>query len=182
VHGDGAPSAWLTRWAHLLPPGCTVLDLACGAGRHVRWLAARGHRVTGVDRAAAAVEPLKGLAEIIVADVEGGPWPLAGRLFDAVLVTRYLWRPLLPAIVGAMAPGGFLIYDTFAAGQETVGRPARHEFLLQPGELLRVAADADLRVVAYEDGFIDSPASFVQRVVACKPPAGAALPAVYRLL
>lgn len=169
-HGDGAPSDWLLRWAHLLPPGSTVLDLACGRGRHVRWLAARGCRVTAVDRDADAVEPLRPIAEVVVADIENGPWPLAGRSFDAVLVTHYLWRPLLPAIVASVAPGGALLYETFASGQETVGRPARADFLLQPGELWRAAEG--LAVVAYECGTLDAPPRFVQRIAACRSPAG----------
>lgn len=169
AHGDGAPSDWLLRWAHLLPPGGTVLDLACGRGRHVRWLAERGFRVTALDRDADAVTPLAAVAEVIVADIENGPWPLAGRHFDAVLVTNYLWRPLLPAIVACVPPGGALLYETFAVGQETVGRPARPDFLLQPGELWRAAEG--LAIVAYECGTLDSPPRFVQRIAACRGPA-----------
>lgn len=171
-HGGGEPSAWVTRWAHLLPAGATILDVACGSGRHLRWLAKRGHRVTGVDRDEAAAGPLRTLADIVIADIEGAPWPLAGRRFDAVLVTNYLWRPLLPTILDAVADGGMLIHETFADGQQTVGRPSRADFLLQPGELL--AACAGLRVVAYEDGFLDAPPRFVQRIVAVRrPPAHA---------
>ena len=168
AHGSVEPSAWLRRWAHLLPPGAHVLDVACGGGRHVRWLAARGHRLTAVDRDAAAVAPLHALAEVVVADIENGPWPFAGRRFGGVLVTNYLWRPLLPVIIDAVASGGVLIYETFADGQQSVGRPARPDFLLQPGELL--AACAGLRVVAYEDGFLDAPARYVQRIVALRAP------------
>lgn len=168
-HGAGEPSPWVTRWAHLLPAGATVLDVACGSGRHLRWLAALGHRVTGVDRDEAAVAPLRALAEVMVADIEQGPWPWPGRRFDAVIVTNYLWRPLLPTIVDAVADGGVLIYETFADGQQTVGRPSRPDFLLRPGELL--AACAGLHVVAYEDGFLDAPARFVQRIAAVRHPA-----------
>lgn len=158
------PSPWVRRWAALIRPGGHVLDLACGGGRHLRWLAAQGFAVTGVDRNADAVEPLRALGEIVVADLEGAPWPLPGRRFDAVVVTNYLWRPLFPAIRAALAPGGVWIHETFGAGQQTVGRPSRPEFLLQPGELLREAAG--LRVVAYEDGFLDAPPRFVQRIAA----------------
>ena len=168
-HGGGEPSPWVTRWAHLLPAGATILDVACGSGRHLRWLAERGHRVTGVDRDEAAAGPLRALAEIVIADIENGPWPFAGCRFDAVLVTNYLWRPLLPIVVDAVADSGVLIYETFADGQQTVGRPSRADFLLQPGELL--AACAGLRVVAYEDGFLDAPARYVQRIVAVRQPA-----------
>lgn len=166
----GAPSDWLLRWAHLLPPGARVLDLACGSGRHLRWLAERGFAVTGVDRDAAALEPLRGIAEIIVADLEGQAWPLTGRRFGAVLVTNYLWRPLLPFVVASVDDGGWLIYETFAHGQQTVGRPSRPEFLLQPGELASLCAP--LRMVAYEDGFLRDPERYVQRVVATRAQPG----------
>lgn len=172
----GAPSAWLLRWSQALQPGASALDLACGSGRHLRHLAALGMRVTGVDRDARALEPLRGLAEIIEADIEAGPWPLAGRQFDLVLVSNYLWRPLLPQIVDAVAPGGWLIYETFARGQHSIGRPANPDFLLAPGELLR--ACSGLRVVAFEDGFEPGAEGvnprFVQRVAAVReaPAAG----------
>ena len=169
MHGNGTPSDWLLRWAHLLTAGSTVLDLACGGGRHSRWLAAQGMRVTAVDRDAQAVQPLRELAEVIVADIEGGPWPLAGRSFDAVLVTNYLWRPLWPAIGAVVAPGGWLLYETFAAGHERLGRPSRPDFLLQPGELLRVSEELGLDVVAYENGRLADPPRIVQRVVARRP-------------
>jgi SAM-dependent methyltransferase len=167
-HAGAAPSSWLLRWAHLLPPGGRVLDLACGSGRNLRWLAAQGFQLTGVDRDAAAVDALRGLAEIVVADIETGPWPLADRRFDAVLVTNYLWRALLPTIVHTVADGGWLIYETFADGQQSVGRPSRPDFLLQPGELL--AACVDLHVVAYEHGFEAAPDRYVQRIVATRHP------------
>jgi len=142
-----------------------VLDLACGSGRHVRYLAARGLHVTAVDRDRDALAHSQGLAdEVIVADLEGGPWPLPGRRFDAVVVTNYLWRALLPAIVGSVAEGGLLLYETFTLGQENFGRPTNPEFLLQPGELLRAAQG--LHVIAYEDGVAQQPQRRVQRLAA----------------
>lgn len=182
-HGELPPSAWITRFAGLVRPGGTVLDLACGSGRHVRWLAAQGFAVTGVDRDEAAVAPLRGLAEIVVADLEGAPWPLAGRRFDAVVVANYLWRPLLPRLREALAEGGVLLYETFAHGQQLIGRPSRPDFLLQPGELL--AACAGLRIVAFEDGFEAAAgargARFVQRLAAVAEPAALAAPVRYGL-
>jgi SAM-dependent methyltransferase len=169
-HAGLAPSPWVQRWSHLVPQGATVLDVACGSGRHVRWFAARGCRVTAVDRDAAALAGLGGLAELHVADIEGAPWPLPGRHFDAVVVTNYLWRALLPTIVASVAEHGVLLYETFAAGNASVGKPSNPLFLLQPGELL--AATAGLRVLAYEDGFLDGPARFVQRIVAVRDAAG----------
>ncbi|WP_416763319.1 class I SAM-dependent methyltransferase [Roseateles sp. So40a] len=150
------PSHWVLRWSQAWRDReqPTALDLACGSGRHLRLLAGDGVAVTGVDRDAAALAGLRNLSgrvELIEADIESGPWPLAGRVFDLVIVTNYLWRPLLPRVVEAVAPGGWLIYETFTDGQQTVGRPARPEFLLRPGELLE--AVAGLRVIGYEDGF-----------------------------
>ncbi|MBN8508576.1 MAG: class I SAM-dependent methyltransferase [Burkholderiales bacterium] len=172
-----APSPWVRRFASLLRPGGTVLDLACGSGRHVRWLAARGFAVTAVDCDVAALAGLQGIAaEVLAADLEAAPWPLPGRRFDAVLVTHYLWRPLFPALLGSLADGGVLVYETFADGQQAIGRPSRPEFLLRPGELLERAAG--LRVVAYEDGFeAGPPPRFVQRIAAWRPdPAEASHP------
>ena len=178
MHGTETPSPWVVRWAHLVPAGGAVLDLACGRGRHMRWFAARGHPVTGVDRDTDALARLSGMGETIAADIEGGPWPLAGRRFAAVVVTNYLWRPLFPRILESVAEGGVLLHETFAQGNETVGRPSRPDFLLAPGELLR--AYADLRVVAYEDGFLPDPDRFVQSNACVRPPAAAA-PVRYKL-
>jgi SAM-dependent methyltransferase len=169
-----AVSPWVRRWSALVPAGARVLDVACGGGRHVRWFAERGCTVTGVDRDAAALEPLRALARVVVADLEAGAWPLPGETFDAVVVTNYLWRPLLPTIVGSVAAGGTLIYETFAVGNETVGRPSNPDFLLRPSELL--AAAQGLRVVAYEDGFVEPPPRFVQRLCAVREGAPRAVP------
>jgi SAM-dependent methyltransferase len=168
-HGAEPASAWVQRWSHLVPTGASVLDVACGAGRHLRWFAARGARVTGVDRDAAALQGLAGIGEVVVADIEGGPWPFAGRRFDAVVVTNYLWRALLPTIVASVADDGVLIYETFAIGNEAFGKPSNPNFLLQPGELLQ--ATAGLQVVAYEHGFAAAPDRIVQRIVARRAPA-----------
>lgn len=184
AHGQEVPSAWVQRWSHLVPVGGTVLDLACGHGRHMKWFAGHGHPVTGVDRSPEAIAALEAWGEAIVADVESGPWPLlqAGqvRQFDAVVVTNYLWRALFPRIIQSLVPGGVLIYETFAIGNETVGKPSRPDFLLQPGELLR--AFAELRVVAYEDGFMAQPERFVQRIAAVRASgAPTTLPVRYEL-
>ncbi len=169
-HGTQAPSAWVQRWSHLLHPGGSVLDVACGHGRHMRWFAQRGHPVTGVDRAPEAIAALAGLGQAVLADIEHGPWPLLQdgqpRTFDAVVVTNYLWRPLFPTLLQSLAPGGVLLYETFATGNETVGKPARPDFLLQPGELLRQCAG--LRVVAYEDGYLAQPERYLQRIAAVR--------------
>ena len=176
---SGPPSLWVQRHARLFKPGARVLDVACGSGRHLRWLAAQGYQVTGVDRDGAALASLDSIGSVVTADIEDGPWPFAGQHFDGVVVTNYLWRPLLPVLRLALAPGGVLIYETFAHGHQTIGRPSRPDFLLQPGELLR--AFAGLRVVAYEDGYETEQAPggprFVQRLAAANTPADAAPPA-----
>jgi SAM-dependent methyltransferase len=164
------PSAWVRRWHHLLPKGGKVLDVACGHGRHLYWLHSQGHQVVGVDASAEALASTHPLAEagarIVEADIEAGPWPFPGERFDGIVVTNYLWRPLLPTITESLADGGVLIYETFAIGNETVGKPSRPDFLLQPGELLQ--ACAGLHVVAYENGYLERPERFVQRIVAVK--------------
>jgi len=170
MHGTQEPSPWVVRWSPLVAPGGAVLDVACGQGRHLRWFAARGHPVVGVDRDPEAVAAATASGEVVQADIENGPWPFTGRTFAAVVVTNYLWRPLWPAILGSVAEGGVLIYETFTEGQETVGRPSRPDFLLRHGELLEVCRG--LSVVAYEDGFLAQPDRFVQRIVAVREPPG----------
>lgn len=179
MHGSDHPSDWVRRWSHLIAPGSTVLDVACGAGRHLRWLHGLGHPVVGVDRSPEAVAVGAPYGEMACADIENGPWPFAGRQFGAVVVTNYLWRPLFPTLLASLAPGGALIYETFAHGNETVGRPARPEFLLAPGELL--AACAGLRTVAYEDGFLEEAPRFVQRITAVRELGGPGGPPRHRL-
>ncbi len=174
-HGSEPPSAWVKRWSHLVAPGGGVLDVACGYGRHARWFHERNHPVALVDRAQAAINSIASIipahaCEAVVADIENGPWPFAGRQFAAVVVTNYLWRPLFPTLLGSLQPGGVLIYETFTQGNETVGKPSRPDFLLHTGELLDVCSA--LRVVAFEDGFQQaadgSAPRFVQRIAAVR--------------
>ncbi len=171
MHSASAPSAWVVRWSGLLKPGATVLDVACGSGRHLQWFAGRGCNVTGVDRDIAGARGVAPAATLVEADIEQGPWPLmasgAPRQFDAVIITHYLWRALMPTLLASVAPGGVFIYETFSAGNETVGRPARPDFLLRDGELLSVCTG--MHIVAYENGFLTAPDRFVQRIAAVKP-------------
>lgn len=167
-HGLAEPSAWVRRWTHLAKPGGKVLDIACGQGRHMAWFAAQGFAVTGVDRSVDAVQAASAYGEAFLSDIENAPWPLmqsaSPRQFDLVVVTNYLWRSLFPTILQSLAPGGVLLYETFAVGNETVGKPSRPDFLLRPGELLQACQGLD--VVAYENGFLKSPDRFVQRITA----------------
>jgi SAM-dependent methyltransferase len=130
------PSAWVVRFAGLIRPGGRALDVACGGGRHARLLASLGHAVEAVDRDAPALAGLADVAGVrtTCSDIEGGAWPYPGARFDAVVVTNYLHRPLLPVLVSSLAQGGVLLYETFARGNERYGRPSNPEFLLEPGE------------------------------------------------
>lgn len=167
------PSPWIERFAWLVPAGGEVLDLACGSGRHARYFLERGYRVLALDRDLSGVADLRGRPDVslLQADLEDGrPFPLAGRTFAGVVVTNYLYRPLLPALAAAVAPGGALLYETFALGNERFGRPANPDYLLRPGELLQALGET-LRVMAYED-LIDSvprPAAR-QRIAARREP------------
>lgn len=152
-------------------PGGEVLDLACGSGRHTCYLAALGFRVVAVDRDELALKVLSTLKCVTVrhADLENAPWPLAGMRFDAVVVTNYLHRPLLPFILDALSPTGLLVYETFAAGNERFGKPSNPNFLLRPGELLDLVRGR-LQVVAYEDIEVSAPKpALIQRICAGRP-------------
>lgn len=164
------PSAWVARFLALAAAGGPVLDLAAGGGRHTRLARARGLCVTAVDRDVSGLADLTAdpLIEIMEADLEGEPWPLAGRRFAAVIVANYLHRPLFPHLVAAVAEGGLLIYETFAHGNEAFGKPSNPNFLLAPGELLD-AVRGELTVVAYEHGKIESPRpAVIQRIAAVR--------------
>ena len=171
AHHGLEPSAWIRRFAHLVAPGARVLDVASGPGRHAQFFAARGAQVTAVDRDAGALAALDGVAGIVtgLADIEGGAWPFGDVQFDAIVVVNYLHRPLLPLLRGALGPGGVLLYDTFAQGNELFGRPANPAFLLAPGELLAFAAQPPaLTVVGFEQGMVRRHAgtAVVQRLAA----------------
>jgi len=170
------PSPWIQRWTEAVPNGGPVLDVACGSGRHLRWFAQHGHRVWGIDRdtdaarqqCATLTSPQTALIE---ADIENGPWPLIGsdgpQKFAAVVVTNYLWRPLFPVLMASLAPGGLLLYETFAVGNAAFGKPSRPAFLLAPGELLQLCNG--LHIIAYEHGVCRNPDKMVQRIAAMRP-------------
>ena len=160
-HGIAEPSAWVERWAPLVTRG-TVLDLACGSGRHANFFLGRNLKVVALDREPQRIPG----ARFVQADLENGdPWPLAGERFEAVVVTNYLYRPLFPRLIGSLAPGGVLLYETFMLGNERFGRPSNPEFLLRPGELLE--AFAELTVKGFEEGAVSHPKpAVIQRLCA----------------
>jgi SAM-dependent methyltransferase len=168
---NDAPSNWVERFVPLIRTGGTVLDLACGFGRHSRRLAGRGFQVTAVDRDPDALASLADVpnVEALTADLEKGPWPFAGCRFDAIVVTNYLWRPLFPLIVDAVDAAGVLLYETFATGNEKFGKPSNPDYLLRHGELLEVVKDR-FKVIAFEDLCVESPKpAMVQRICAVGP-------------
>ena len=165
-HLDTAPSPWVRRWAAWIRPGGAVLDLACGTGRHARFLAQLGFEVDAVDRDIALFADAPPNVALRQADLEGGRWPYGGRRFDAIVVTNYLHRPLLPTLVESLERGGLLVYETFAAGNERFGKPSNPAYLLGPGELLD-AVRGKLRVIAYEDVVVEEPRpAAIQRICA----------------
>jgi SAM-dependent methyltransferase len=167
-HDQLAPSAWVCRFARLIAAGGTVLDLACGEGRHARYLAGLGYRVEAVDRDGAALAALGGVAGVVTrcADLEGSPWPYGAGRFDGIVVANYLHRPLMTDLLDVLRPNGVLIYETFALGNEKLGRPSNPEFLLRPGELLQCVAGR-LSVLAFEQGLVERPKpAVIQRICA----------------
>jgi SAM-dependent methyltransferase len=175
AHGEvDRPSAWVQRFAALIPSG-EVLDLACGGGRHSRLLAALDHPVLALDRsmeslAQAAGTGITTLQHDLEAVDEAARWPFSSARFAGVVVTNYLFRPLLNAIVDSLAPQGVLIYETFAQGNAQFGKPSNPDFLLAHGELLTLAQTRGLHVLAYEDGYLETPKpAMVQRLCAIKP-------------
>ena len=174
------PSAWVERFAPLIPSG-EVLDLACGGGRHSRLLAGFGHAVLAVDRDQQALEASAGQGikvEQIDLERDGMIWPFAADRFAAIVVTNYLHRPLFPHLFQSLAPNGVLLYETFAQGNEHFGKPSNPQFLLARGELLKMVGketNHDLHILAFEDGYTATPKpAMVQRICVLKAVSGAA--------
>jgi SAM-dependent methyltransferase len=165
------PSPWVSRFAPLIPAGGKVLDLACGGGRHTRLLAGLGYEVEAVDRDTSTLGDLAatGGVQVREVDLEGGVWPYGEHMFSGIVVTNYLFRPRLSALLAALADPGMLIYETFMIGNERYGKPSNPEFLLRSQELLDWAKAAGLSVVAFEEGSVDLPKpAMVQRLCAVR--------------
>ena len=176
-HGHGAPSEWVARHLCGVPTGGRLLDVACGAGRHLRLAHRSGYSVVGLDRDVSGLRDLVGTpgVEIVAHDLEapgGLVLPITGRRFAGVVVTNYLFRPLFPVVRDLVAPDGVLIWETFALGQERHGKPSNPLFLLGPNELLVPDLVAGLVVIAFEQGETTTSAGsprIVQRIVAVGP-------------
>jgi len=147
-----------------------VLDLACGAGRHATFLAGMGHSILAIDQDVALIEQIQNpLITCKALNLELEAWPLADHEFSAIVVTNYLYRPHLDQLPKMLAQGGVLIYETFAQGNGQFGKPSNPNFLLNPGELLTLAASHSLKVLAYEDIYVDeAKPAMVQRLCALK--------------
>jgi SAM-dependent methyltransferase len=169
VVGMSEISKWIEDHINLLPRNGHVLDLACGGGRHSRHLAAQGHDVTAVDIDTTGIEAamLSGV-EIVSADLEEGPWPFVKSSFDSIIVVNYLWRPQFNYIKATLKPGGVLIWDTFALGNEKYGKPSNPKFLLKPDELKQAFEDFDC--LDYWEGIVDQPSPAVRQSIACRKP------------
>lgn len=164
------PSGWVHRFAPLIRPGGRILDLASGKGRNARWLAQQGWQVEAVDRDEDALACMRGMGNITtrLADLENAAWPYADQQFDAIIVCRYLHRPLLPLLARSLSAEGVLIYETFMRGQENLGRPTKPDFLLWPNELL-ISFGTELILLAFEQGVIREPKPAVlQRICMIK--------------
>ncbi|MBU3621526.1 class I SAM-dependent methyltransferase [Polynucleobacter sp. CS-Odin-A6] len=160
----------MRRFAPVIPKGGIVLDLACGTGRHTALMASLGHTVLAIDQDVSAVQLLQSDSiQILGLNLEASNWPLLGRQFSGIIVTNYLYRPFLDELPQMLIEGGVLIYETFADGNAAFGKPSNPDFLLKPGELLALAGGAGLKVIAYEDIYVDQPKpAMVQRICAVK--------------
>jgi SAM-dependent methyltransferase len=164
------PSSWVTKFASLIPENGLVLDLACGSGRHAVWLAEEGYKVDAVDYDPTIVERLKGIVNInvIISDIENGNWPSGNQRYDGIIVSRYLYRPVLKALAALLNPEGVLIYETFMVGNERYGKPSNPDYLLLHDELNLTYAPL-LHIHAFEQGEFGVPVSEVmQRICAIK--------------
>ena len=168
VHEGQTPSVWVQRCSELLRPCSTILDLACGSGRHARYLAGKGHDVTALDKNPEVLSKIPSSIGIhpYEFDLETGSWPFSKRKFDVIVVTNYLHRPIMQNIIDALSPSGVLIYETFMFGNENYGRPSNPDFLLRPNELIDMVHEK-LQVLLFEAGMVSDPKpALIQRICA----------------
>jgi SAM-dependent methyltransferase len=164
---DAVPSPWVVRHVRRLAPGGRVLDVAAGTGRHACFLAACGFRVTAVDRDLSALPVNATEIARVEADLESDGWPELGPPFDGLIVVNYLHRPTWHRLIGCLAPGGLLIYETFARGHERFGRPRNPDFLLEEGELLRRTAET-FAVIDYWHGLREGPSPALKQMICAR--------------
>lgn len=164
------PSRWLEQCIKYLPAGARVLDMACGSGRHSRYLAEKNYPVLAVDRNTLALAGLSNIpgVETQAMDLEGEVWPLAGETFAGVLVTNYLWRPRFGELLALLAPGGVLIYETFMLGNEAYGKPSNPDFLLRPQELRALIQSAGLRELDFVEGYVEQPKPAMRQAICAR--------------
>jgi tellurite methyltransferase len=173
------PSSLLVRFIDLFRsdlPG-SVLDLACGECHNGIYVAQRGLEVICCDRAAERLDEAGMLAEengvrvaVWEADLEvPGVNPLPKEVYGAILVFRYLHRPLIPGIRKALRRGGLLLYETYTADQSRFGKPSNPDFLLQEGELLKWFEDWE--IIHYFEGIKEEPRRAIAEIV-CRKPGG----------
>ncbi len=173
MHDQSTPSQWMTRHAGFVKAKTSLLDVACGRGRHAKFFASRGVLVTAVDRDAAALTSIRGTNGVILEqrDLENNPWPYAPESFDCILVCNYLWRPTAAALLASLKPGGLLLYETFMVGNERFGSPSRPDFLLRPNELLQWV-NGSFKALAFEQnqeiGPDGAPVAMKQKIAAFK--------------
>jgi len=163
------PSPWIVKYVPLIPKNGRVLDLACGNGRHAIWLAKQGYQVDALDRDAKALANMAGIENIniSIADLETGSWSGSGQRYDGIIVSRYLYRPLLSQLAKMLKPDGILIYETFMAGNERYGKPSNPDFLLLPNELLEIYSPL-LSIIAFEQGEVKTPRPAVMQRICAK--------------
>lgn len=165
------PSPWVVCHAKRIPAGGQVLDLACGSGRHTRWLHELGYPVFAADINLDGLTDLLGHPgiELLETDLEQNSWPFEEARFAGIVVTNYLYRPHIARLAGCLIASGVLIYESFAAGNEEYGKPSNPNYLLQPGELLEIFTSS-LQVIAFEQGLVNEPnPKVVQRICAVRP-------------
>jgi 2-polyprenyl-3-methyl-5-hydroxy-6-metoxy-1,4-benzoquinol methylase len=124
----------------------TALDVACGLGGTVLWLARRGWRVTGGDVSEEALEKARSAAAKAGVDerctflqVDLDHWRPQAESADLVTCFYFLDRSLWPALRDAVKPGGLFIQETFNIHRRERRPASNADHLLRPGEFLSLA-------------------------------------------
>ena len=162
-------SKWVSYCTNLINKKSKILDLACGSGRHTKYLIDKGHFVTGIDiNPKIKLKSSNHKNKIIKYDLEKDVWPFETSSFDCILVTNYLYRPLFPFFIKSVKQNGFIIYETFSLGNERFGKPSNPDYLLDNNELFDLLKD-EMRIISYQDGIVSNNVQkCVQRVFAIK--------------